>query len=145
MITNRQFIYTGLLAIVAFGQMSGLIDFPSMVVRTLDDAAYHLNEPDQMNLQLTGVNPQRCSFLGLLYCGYDVKTTITNTGKSGYANITCSAYDLNGNLIISKYLYPYPHFERDSSMEFTFDFNSNELPDYQYRFYVTISDQNPDS
>lgn len=144
MVPNKQFIYVVCLAIIFVAQMFGCIDLPATFVRTLDDIEYRFNEPEEMDLHVNGIYPQRSTFLGL-YRGYDIKTTIANTGRPGYANITCNVYDLNGVLINRRYIYPNPHFERNSNEEFHFSFNSNELPDNEYKFDITIGDQIKDS
>lgn len=145
MVVNREVILTVCGAIIALSQIFGCIDIPSTVVRTLDDIEYRLNEPDEMSLYINGINPQRSTIFGFGYCGYEIKTTIVNTGKSGYANITCNVYDLDGVLVSSKHIYPSPHFERDSNKEFRFNFEANELSDKEYKFDIIITDQIKDS
>ncbi|TQD24978.1 hypothetical protein [Methanolobus vulcani] len=117
----------------------------SDVFRTVDEIEYRATEPKQMNMHVGGIIAEKSTIFGYGYYGYNVKTTIINNGKSGYANITCNAYDQNNIQVSSETAYPYPHFERDANTEVTFYFDSDKLPDGDYNFNIVVSDQLTDS
>ena len=61
-ISDRKLVYAIIIFSTVSLQVFGIVDFPSLVIETVKKADYNLNSPNEMDLNVGGINHERCSF-----------------------------------------------------------------------------------